>query len=460
MFAKLLVIAGPDKGRTFEAVPAVPMVIGRSNESDIRLADKRVSPVHCKLEVRIGQLFVVDLDSQVGTAVNNVFVKEYTLHYGDTLTVGDNVILIQDPDSPEVLGFGMDPPPPPNSRTNARVSTPAPKPTPKKADSDADAKPLADTGDAKSLTALSEWASVRAKAAGLPDRAEMLSGHAVGNYEVGEMIARGRSGFVFRATDRKNKNRVVALKILSAAYAFDQRNRNQFTKAMQLAIAVPKHPNVVPVINAGKVGPYCWLAMEFVQGESLTATIRTIGVASSLEWRRALRMSIHLAKGLNHLHEQRLVFRNIGPQNIMCEGEARIPRLTDFLRCRPFFDPIADQATGMDDLPENLLVYVAPEQTREELQIDHRSDIFNLGSLIYSLLSGQPPFEGGSLAETITKVRRERPTDPHVYQMAIPKAFEGVVLQMLAKRPENRYQTMAEVLRDLEKTLKYQGMTL
>lgn len=150
MFAKLLVIAGPDKGRTFEAVPAVPMVIGRSNESDIRLADKRVSPVHCKLEVRIGQLFVVDLDSQVGTAVNNVFVKEYTLHYGDTLTVGDNVILIQDPDSPEVLGFGMDPPPPPNSRTNARVSTPAPKPTPKKADSDADAKPLADTGDAKS----------------------------------------------------------------------------------------------------------------------------------------------------------------------------------------------------------------------------------------------------------------------------------------------------------------------
>ena len=106
------------------------------------------------------------------------------------------------------------------------------------------------------------------------------------------------------------------------------------------------------------------------------------------------------------------------------------------------------------------MLYAAPEQTREETEIDYRSDIFNLGSLLYSLLTGRPPFEGGSLAETITKIRREKPEDPKKYQLAIPKAFEGVVLQMLAKRPEDRYQSMAEVLRDLERVLKYQGMTL
>jgi serine/threonine protein kinase len=145
----------------------------------------------------------------------------------------------------------------------------------------------------------------------------------------------------------------------------------------------------------------------------------------------------------------------MGPQNILCDGEAKIPRLSDFLRMRPFFDRVVQGPH--EELPDALLLYAAPEQTREETEIDYRSDIFNLGALCYSLVTGRPPFEGGSLAETITKIR---PEDPKKYQLAIPKAFEGVVMQMLAKRPEDRYQTTAEVLRDLERVLKYQGMTL
>src|SRR5262249_13848202 len=158
------------------------------------------------------------------------------------------------------------------------------------------------------------------------------------------------------------------------------------------------------------------------------------------------RMAIHLARGLTYLHEQKVVYRNIGPQNILCEGEAKTPRLSDFLRARPFFDPI--DVGSREELPDALMVYAAPEQTREELEVDYRSDIFNRGALCYSLLTGRPPFEGGSLAETITKIRREKPEDPKKYQLAIPKSYEGVVLQMLAKRPEDRYQSMAEVLRD------------
>ena len=213
-----------------------------------------------------------------------------------------------------------------------------------------------------------------------------------------------------------------------------------------------------PCSAAGKTGPYCWVAMELVNGESLTATIRHVGVAGSLDWRRALRMAIYLCRGLAYLHEQKVVYRNIGPQNILCEGDARVPRLSDFLRLRPFFDPV-EQGQG-EELPDSLLLYAAPEQTREESEIDYRSDIFNLGALCYSLVTGRPPFEGGSLAETITKIRREKPEDPKKYQLAIPKAFEGVILQMLAKRPEDRYQTTAEGGAHLERVLKYQGMTL
>jgi hypothetical protein len=433
MFAKLLVIAGPDRGKRFEMVPALPLVMGRSREADARLSDPRVSPIHCRLSVKNATLFVMDMDSLTGTSVNNVFVTvEYPLQLGDTFALGDSVVLVQDPDAPDPpeLVTPKSPIPNPKPVTPAKPqATPKPPPTPTPSP-----KPATD----------------------LPDRADELPGHELSHYRVDKMIARGRTGFVFQATDLKLR-RQVALKVMPPAYAQDERNRDQFTKAMKLALPL-RNPNIVPVLGAGKSGPFCWVAMELVNGESLTATIRQVGVAGSLDWRRALRMAIHLARGLTYLHEQKVVYRNIGPQNILCEGEARVPRLSDFLRARPFFDPV-EPGHG-EELPEGLMLYASPEQTREETEIDYRSDIFNLGALCYQLLTGRPPFEGGSLAETITKIRREKPEDPKKFQLAIPKSYEGVVLQMLAKRPEDRYQTTAEVLRDLERVLKYQGMTL
>jgi len=297
-------------------------------------------------------------------------------------------------------------------------------------------------------------AEAKPSSADLPERAEMLTGHVLANYRIGDMIARGRIGVVFKAHDLKH-GRAVAVKAMTPAYGADERHKRDFAKSMKLVMPL-RHENVVPVLGAGKTGPFCWMAMELVNGYSLTGTIRKVGVAGSLDWRRALRMSIYLSRGLNYLHEQKVVYRSIGPQNIMCDGDQFMPRLSDFLRARPFFDPFE----VADEMPDSLMLYMAPEQTREETEVDSRSDIFNLGSLLYQLLTGRPPFEGGSIAETITKIRREKPEDPRKFQLAIPQAFAGVVLQMLAKRPEDRYQTMAEVLRDLERTLKYQGMTL
>jgi serine/threonine protein kinase len=170
-------------------------------------------------------------------------------------------------------------------------------------------------------------------------------------------------------------------------------------------------------------------------------------------------MAIHMARGINYLHEQKVVYRSVGPQNILCEGQGYVPRLSDFMRARPAFDPV-EPGAGAEQIPEGLLLYVAPEQTREESEIDSRSDIFSLGALLYQLLTGRPPFEGGSLAETITKIRREDPEDPRKRQLAVPQRFAGVVLQMLPKAPENRYQTMADVIKELDLALKYEGMTL
>ena len=432
MFAKLLVIAGPDRGKRFEVVPAVPLVMGRSREADARLSDPRVSPIHCKLSVQNATLFIMDMDSLTGTSVNNIFVTvEYPLQLGDTFTVGDTIVLVQDPDARTRRRWQAEARPGERRRRPRNRTSPAPS------------RRRPRSRRRATRPARPDRTADRPRTVPLPRRARCSP-------------AAG-PGFVFQAqrsegTIEPSRSRSCRPRSprTSAAVA-------QFTKSMKLAMPL-RHPNVVPVLGAGKTGPYCWMAMELVNGESLTATVRHIGVAGSLDWRRALRMSIHLSRGLTFLHEQKVVYRNIGPQNILCDGEAKIPRLSDFLRARP--SSTGRAGTARRDCRTPCCFTPPRSRPREETEIDYRSDIFNLGALCYSLLTGRPPFEGGSLAETITKIRREKPEDPKKYQLAIPKAFEGVVMQMLAKRPEDRYQTTAEVLRDLERVLKYQGMTL
>ena len=427
MYARLVVVSGPELGKSFEVDARVPQVIGSGLDADLRINDPKVSPFHCRLQVRNEILFVTDLDSKSGVMVNHVTVRENPLSFGDALTVGDTVLLVQDPDA--VLREPM----------KSKIPATAPVIAPLVA------KPIPNE----------PAATVAGK---VPERPEQLEGSNFGPFQVGKLLARGRNSTVFRAHHTQS-DKTVALKIMPAAFGENEARKQRFANAVK-AIMPFRHPNVVSTIGGGKIGPYCWMSMQHIDGENLTQTIRHIGVAGTLDWRRALRMSIHLARGMNYLHEQKIVYRNVGPQNILVDFETRTPKFADFLRVRPFYDPMESGKSDSEELSDALLLYMAPEQTREQTEIDPRSDIFNLGALMYSFLSGHPPFEGGSLAETITKIRRERPEPPKQYQLAIPEAFQGVVLQMLAKRPEDRYQTVAELLRDLERVLKYQGMTL
>jgi serine/threonine protein kinase len=103
--------------------------------------------------------------------------------------------------------------------------------------------------------------------------------------------------------------------------------------------------------------------------------------------------------------------------------------------------------------------YMSPERTKGTLaEVDGRSDIYSLGATLYALLTGRPPFIGDSLTDTVRKIRQAEPEKPKKYQLAIPDQFEGVVLKMLAKRPEERYQTAAELLKELERVAKFQGV--
>jgi serine/threonine protein kinase len=103
---------------------------------------------------------------------------------------------------------------------------------------------------------------------------------------------------------------------------------------------------------------------------------------------------------------------------------------------------------------------MSPERTQGIDTVDGRSDLYSLGALVYALLTGRPPFLGETLADTVVKIRHAEPDPPKKYQMAVPDALQGIVLQLLAKRPENRYPTATQLLKDLERTGRYLRITV
>jgi len=218
-----------------------------------------------------------------------------------------------------------------------------------------------------------------------------------------------------------------------------------------------RHPNLVTLFGAGKKGPYCWVAMEHVQGESLTQVIQRIGVAGMLDWRHAFRVAVHIARALEFAHTHHILHRNLTPQNVLIRESDRLTKLGDLMLAKAVEGSMAQQITQANEVLGDLR-YLSPEQTFGPERMDERSDIYSLGALLYAALTGQPPFEGNDLIETITKIRQAPVVMPKKYQMSIPDAFQAVVLRMLAKRPEDRYPNADELLRDLERVARYQGV--
>jgi serine/threonine protein kinase len=285
-----------------------------------------------------------------------------------------------------------------------------------------------------------------------------LVGKSLSHYEIGQVLAKGTSGLVFGARDTK-EDRVAALKVLWPEFSKNDEEMQRFVRAMKTMMPL-HHPNLVQLYGAGRTGGYCWIAMEFVQGESLAQVIQRIGTANMLDWRHGLRYAIHVARALEYAHEQSIIHRNITPQNILVQQVDKVAKLGDLMLAKALEGTLAEQVTRPGELVGDLR-YMSPERTRGNVnEIDGRSDIYSLGATVYALLTGRPPFEGGSLPETITKIRQADPVHPTKYQLAIPALFEGTVLKMLAKRPEDRFQTATDLLKDLERVAKFQGLTI
>jgi serine/threonine-protein kinase len=231
----------------------------------------------------------------------------------------------------------------------------------------------------------------------------------------------------------------------------------RFVRAMKTVLPL-RHPNLVTLYAAGKTHGYCWVAMEYVAGENMRQVIERIGVAGMLDWRYAFQVAVHVARALEYAHGQNILHRNVTPTNILRDAPTKVVKLGDLMLAKAL-----EGATAITRPGELIgdLGYMSPERTRGRSDdVDVRADLYGLGATAYALLTGRPPFEGATLAEKVTRIRQTPPEKPTKYQLSIPGQFEGVVLKLLAKRPEERYQTATELLAELTRVGKFQGVTV
>ena len=406
MQRQFVIIAGPDIGRSFNLTDGQTLIVGRGEASDTQINDPRISRVHCHIQIDGGKAMLLDATSAGGTAVNGQVVKRHELSPGDVIEIGGTQIRFQ-------LDAGLEQ----STLIDRPFGRPRPQPT---------------------VTPL-----------------KSLVGQSLAHYRLDAVIAEGNSGLVFKAFDTQ-QNRPAAVKVLTPDPSHSEEQKDRFVRAMQTFLPV-KNPHIVELYHAGKNGPYCWAAMALVDGESMTQVIRRIGIEGMLDWREAYRVAVHIGRALLEAHQRKIIHRNLTPSNILRRKSDRVCLLGDLMLAKALEGTLARQLTQPGQLIGDV-PYMSPERTRDQASVDHRSDIYGLGATLYALLTGHPPFESTSLPDLIRKVREAEPVRPKQFQLSVNDKFEDCVLQMIAKRPEQRFQTPGDLLLDLERIGKYSNL--
>lgn len=262
----------------------------------------------------------------------------------------------------------------------------------------------------------------------------------LGHYEVLDLIGQGAFGLVLRARDMKLE-RIVAIKVMHPNLATTSPPRKRFLREARAAAAI-KHQNVVSVYSVEEQ-PIPYLVMEYIQGETLQDRINDIG---PLDPEEILPIAIQISAGLGAAHSRGVIHRDIKPSNILVEhGAVERIVLTDFGLARTIDDATLTQSGYVAGTP----MYMSPEQALGQ-SLDARSDLFSLGSLLYQMLTGRPPFRAPS---TIAVLKRVVESKPRPISQIIPDApswLTSIIDRLHEKNPQQRIQTAAELVNLLQ----------
>ena len=267
--------------------------------------------------------------------------------------------------------------------------------------------------------------------------------HLSDRYELGEILGFGGMSEVHKARDTR-LHRDVAVKVLRADLARDPSFYLRFRREAQNAAAL-NHPAIVAVYDTGEAdtaaGPLPYIVMEYVEGVTLRDIVHTEG---PLPPRRALEIIADACQALNFSHNHGIIHRDVKPANIMISKNNAV-KVMDFGIARALADSHSVTQTAA---VIGTAQYLSPEQARGE-PVDARSDVYSLGCVLYEILTGEPPFLGDTPLAVAYQHVREDPVAPSKRHSGISPELDAVVLKALAKNPDNRYQTAAEMRSDL-----------
>ena len=260
-----------------------------------------------------------------------------------------------------------------------------------------------------------------------------------GRYEILEKVGTGGMANVYRARDLLNSS-VVAVKILKEEYLANEEFSRRFRNESK-AISLLNHKNIVKVFDVSTSANMQYMVMEYIDGITLKDYIEQQGV---LQWKEAVHFTTQILRALQHAHDKGVIHRDIKPQNIMLLETGEI-KVTDFgiaRFARSETRTVTDKAIGS-------VHYIAPEQARGA-PTDERADLYSIGVMLYEMLTGKLPFEADDAVSVAVMQLQADPKMPREINPSIPEGLEEVTIQAMQKDPNNRYQSAADMLLDIE----------
>src|SRR5947209_1028918 len=275
------------------------------------------------------------------------------------------------------------------------------------------------------------------------------------HYRIVSKIGAGGMGDVYLARDTSELNRTVAIKLLPAEVASQPKRMQRFVQEARTVSAL-NHPNILTIYEFGQDGAVRFIAMEYVDGVTLREHLR----AHRLKLHEVLDIATQMAAALDAAHEAHVVHRDIKPDNIMVRRRDHIVKVLDFGLAKPVETMLAadcvdtEAGTRLQVKTEpgvvmGTVAYMSPEQSEGSERIDHRTDIWSLGAVLYEMIAGRVPFEGKDVHRQVIAIQEQSVAPLSRFAEGVPDRLEDIVAKALAKDPDERYQTAKDLLIDL-----------
>src|SRR5216117_3780123 len=270
-----------------------------------------------------------------------------------------------------------------------------------------------------------------------------------GDYELLEEIGRGGQGVVYRA-HQKSLNRTVALKVIGLGHWATEAHLKRFRREAESAASL-EHPCIVPIHEVGERDGSCYFSMKFIEGGQLDEVVSR----EPMPARRAAELIGKLARTVSYAHEHGILHRDIKPGNILLDAKGE-PHLTDFGLARLVeTESTVTRTMEVFGTPS----YMAPEQAvGNNAAITSATDVYSLGAVFYQLLTGHPPFAGGTTFETVRLVLDTEPRQPRMWNPKVDRDLNTICLKCLEKDPKRRYVSALALAEDLERWLKHESI--